>query len=63
MSEKCVLYPNALNYLNASGTGDVLLVRDDHKTKHVFALKVLERVNCFTAHKGLLWYTGERRRG
>lgn len=46
MSEKCVLYPNALNYLNASGTGDVLLVRDDHKTKHVFALKVLERVNC-----------------
>lgn len=43
MSEKCILYPNDLNYLNDSGTGDVLLVRDNHNTKHVFALAVLER--------------------
>lgn len=28
MSEKCIPYPNDLNYLNDSGTGDVLLVRD-----------------------------------
>lgn len=63
MSEKCVLYPNDLNYLDASGTGEVLLVRDNHRAKHGFALTVLERVNCFTSHKGLLWYTGERRQG
>lgn len=63
MSEKCILYPNDLNYLNDSRTGDVLLVRDNHKTKPVFALAVRKGVNCFTVLKGLLWYSDERRQG
>lgn len=67
MSERCILYPNDLNYLNYSpkylysGTGDVLLVRDNHNTKHVFICTC--RVNCLAAHKGLLWYTYEWRLG
>lgn len=57
MPKKCILYPNDLNYLNYfhkylySGTGDVLLARDNHNTKHTFAF-ALERSEQFSWAQG-----------
>lgn len=59
MSEKCIPYPNDLNYLNDSGIGDVLLVRDIIIPNMYLHLQCWKGVNCLTVHKGLLWYTYE----
>lgn len=58
MSKGYILYPNNLNFLNYfskylySGTGDILLMKDTHSTKHLFVLAVFLKSELFSCAQG-----------